>query len=149
MTGFGASRGTRALHSSKAMLGMAQHREAAVFRWKLLGSGLLLTGMLAGAIQLGNTVTDLRREVHDLTRLNRNLEARRAHLAVHWNTESSRQVVMRRAEEELGLVIHEAPPAILISRREGVEPHLAWLRWLQRLGPVSLTPAAVASPDAP
>ena len=128
---------------------MAQRREAARYRWRLLVSGLLLTGLLALAIQLGNAVTGLRRELQDLTRTNRNLEGRRAQLAVQWNTESSRQVILRRAQQELDLVVHEAPAAILVSRRDGDGRQPTWPGWLQRLGPAGLTPAALASPDEP
>lgn len=131
-----------------ASWGMAQRRESAQYRWRLLGSGLLLTLLLATAIQLGNTVTGLRREVQDVARQNSNLEASRARLAMVWNTESSRQVILRRAQQELGLVVHEAPEAILVSTRGGGAGQTGWPRWLQRLGPVDPTPAALAAPDA-
>jgi cell division protein FtsB len=149
VTGFGALRVPRAAHPGGMARNMAQRRETARYRGKLLLSGFLLTALLAGAIQLGNAVTGLRRDVQDLARTNRNLEARRAQLAVQWNTESSRQVILRRAAKELGLVVDEAPAVILVTRRDIAGPQVAWTRWLQRLGPVDLTAATLMPSDTP
>ncbi len=149
MTGFGMIRGPRAAVVCGAAWGMVQRRESARYRWRLLLSGVALTGLLAAAIQLGNAVTGLRREVQDLTRASRNLEARRAQLAVRWNTASSRQVVLRRAQTELGLINQEAPAAILVTTRDEAGRSVQPLRRLPRLGPIDPIPAALAAPDAP
>ncbi|MDD5719822.1 MAG: hypothetical protein PHQ53_09065 [Candidatus Krumholzibacteria bacterium] len=138
------------MHAARSAGGnwsMAHHRDASRYRVRLLLASLLLTALLAGAIRLGNAVTSLRREILDLDRACSNLEAQRAQLAVRWNTESSRQVVMRRAQVELGLVSHAAPDAILISLRDDARSDLSWPRLLQALGPLDLTPAALAGPE--
>jgi hypothetical protein len=54
---------------------------------------------------------------------------------------------MRRATHELGLVNHTAPAAILVSTQDGGAWHQSWPRLLAGLGPVDLTPAAVAGPE--
>ena len=126
---------------------MAQRRGAARYRTQWLVAGLVMTVLLVGSIQLGNSVTSLRREIQDLVRTCQNLEAQRALLAVRWNTESSRQVVMRRAQRELGLVSDTAPGAILVSTGDPAGQNLTWPRLLQSLGQGDLTPAALAAPD--
>lgn len=149
MIGLKAGALLRPQPAGRTMAGMAYRRDAARYRWRLLATGLLLTGLLAGAIQLGNAVTVLRRQVLDLARANRNSEARQAQLTVLWNAASCRQVVLRRAHEELGLVDHEAPEAILVSMGDGASQPLGWPRWLHRLGPSDPLAAAQAAPDRP
>lgn len=126
---------------------MAHRRDTSRYRLRLFLAGLMTTTLLTGAIQLGNTVAGLRREVQDLARACDNLEAGRALLAVGWNTESSRQVVMRRARQELGLIDHAAPAAILVSTEDDGQLLQSWPRLVQTLGPVDLTPAALAGPE--
>ena len=115
--------------------GMARRRTFDRYRPLVLTmAGVLATFLLAGAIQLGNSITSLRRDVQDLTRDIDNLEAQRANLAVQWNTESSRQVVMRRAQNEIKLFCPEAPGTIMVAsadegsswRWRDLWPQLAW-----------------------
>ncbi len=99
-------------------MSMAHRRAASRDRNRLLVAAVLMTALMAAGIRLGNEVTGLRREVQDLARTCHNLDARGAMLAVRWNTESSRQTIMRRAQRELGLVSETAPGAILVSYRD-------------------------------
>jgi hypothetical protein len=116
-------------------VGMARRRGADRYRPLVLtAAGVLATFLLAGAIQLGNSITAMRRDVQDITRAIDNQQARRAKLAVLWNTESSRQVVMGRAERELGLICPDAPGTIVVAtadresswRWRDLWPTLAW-----------------------
>ena len=106
--------------------------------------GVLATFMLAGAIQLGNSVTALRQDVQDMACDRDNLEARRAQLAVRWNTVSSRQVVMRRAQDELELICPDAPGTIVVATTEPAESGASWARLWPRLTLDNPLPSAVA-----
>lgn len=145
MTGFGAIRVGASHPAVAASWSMARPRDSARYHRRLLLSGLLLTALLAGGIHLGNAVTVLRREVQDLARQNRNLEARQAQLAVRWNTQTSRQVILRRAGRELGLIVHEAPAAILVSHDDADGRSRGPLR----LGPLDPVPVARAATGEP
>jgi len=136
----------RAVHGTALTWSMARRRNAARYRplW-LVAAGLLLTGMLAGGIQLGNAITTLRREVQDLARLCDNEEAQRAMLSVRWNTASSRQVVMRRAQRELELVCPDAPGTILVATRGDAAANPIVAQFLRRLdAPRDPLPGAIA-----
>ncbi len=130
-------------------VGMARRRGVDRYRPLVLTvAGVLATFLLAGAIQLGNSITALRRDVQDLTRDIDNLEAHRANLAVQWNTESSRQVVMRRAQDEIELICPDAPGTIMVAtiddggswRWRDLWPQLTWS---------DPTPTAVAAETRP
>ncbi|MBD3219700.1 hypothetical protein GF314_00535 [bacterium] len=84
--------------------------------WKFVLAGLLVTAGLAASIQVAGEVTQLRSEIQTLRAACDEMAARQAVLAVTWNTETSRQRIMRRAERELGLVCPEEPGPILVAR---------------------------------
>jgi hypothetical protein len=107
--------------------------------WVVAGL-VLATIVLVGAIQVSNSTTALRGEVADLARACDNTEAVRARLSVRWNAASSRQVVMRRAQRELGMVNPAAPATILLAT---ASDHVAPAARLAFVDPV---PAAVADP---
>ena len=124
---------------------MARRRGADRYRPLVLAVvGVLATFMLAGAIQLGNSVTALRQDVQDMACDRDNLEARRAQLAVRWNTVSSRQVVMRRAQDELELICPDAPGTIVVATTEPAESGASWARLWPRLTLDNPLPSAVA-----
>ena len=124
---------------------MARHRDGGRYRPLVLAAiGILLTGVLAGAIQLGNSNTGMRQEIQDLASAHDNLEAQLALLSVHWNTETSRHVVMSRAAQELGLVCPEAPGTILVTSLEPHDDGATWNRILGRLEPMDPVPSALA-----
>jgi len=130
---------------------MARRRNAARYRpfW-LVAAGLLLTGLLAGGIQLGITITKLRVEVKELARDCENEAAHLALVSVRWNTESSRQVVMRRAQDELALVCPDAPSTIRLAAGRSPSEKLAWSGVLKRLEPRDdALPGAVAATVRP
>ena len=104
----------------------------------VVGLLVLATVVLVGAIQVSNSTTALRGEVADLARACDNTEAVRARLSVHWNAASSRQVVMRRAQLELGMINPAAPATILLAAMPGRPESGA------RLAFVDPVPAAVA-----
>jgi len=98
---------------------MAQHRDRRVPAtvWVGLG-GIILTALLLGAIQIGGEATQLRQEIQALGRGCDELEARQAVLSLQWNSESSRHVIMERAQRELELVCPEEPGLLLVMASE-------------------------------
>jgi outer membrane murein-binding lipoprotein Lpp len=128
---------------------MARRRDAERFRPLALAlAAVLATVMLAGAIQLGNSITAMRRDVQDLTSDLENLAARRAQLEVRWNTATSRQIIMSRAANELDLHCPDAPGTIVVT---AVEPEGRGVDW-RRLWPLAMgdpVPAATASERRP
>lgn len=129
---------------------MAHRRGADRYRpFVLAAAGILATFLLAGAIQLGNSITALRYEVQDLAREYDNLEAREAQLAVRWNTVSSRQVIMRRAQDELQLICPDVPGTIIVATAELEESGSAWARLWPRLSLNNPLPSAVAAERSP
>lgn len=123
------------MHAAPAPHGaMARRRDAARFRPALLiGGGLLVTCLLAGAIQLGNSVTALRREIQDLTLERENLSARQAVLSLAWNRATSRQVIMTRAGRELGLICPDAPGTVVLAVHTPPRQTAPWSRLRQHL----------------
>ena len=131
---------------------MARRRGVDRYRpFALAAAGILATFLLAGAIQLGNSITALRHDVQDLARDYDNLEAHQAQLAVRWNTVSSRQVVMRRAQTELKLVCPDVPGTIIVATAEVEEPGSTWARLWPRLSRNlnNPLPSAVAGENSP
>ena len=99
---------------------MARHRDrAAGTPTRLIVVGVVITAILALSIQIGGQVTRLREEIQALRRDCDELQARQALLSVRWNAESSRQVVMRRAEVELDLICPEEPGLLLVAAPGG------------------------------
>jgi hypothetical protein len=129
---------------------MASRRDRARHRsfW-LAMAGLLVTVLLAAAIQLGNSVTELRREIEDLTLQQENLVARHATLSLAWNRATSRQVVMRRATSELGLVCPEDPGTVMLTRHAPPPQPGHWDRLRRHLPLDDPAPSALAGVIAP
>lgn len=94
---------------------MARHRDGRTHHsvWVGLG-GVVLTVMILAAIQVGGEVTQLRQEIQALGHGCDGLVARQAQLSLQWNTESSRHVVMARAQNELDLVCPDEPGLLLV-----------------------------------
>ncbi|MEZ4388458.1 MAG: hypothetical protein R3D98_12980 [Candidatus Krumholzibacteriia bacterium] len=78
-------------------------------------AGVAITLILAVSIQIAGEVTALREANQALARRCDELAARGALLSVRWNTESSRQVVMRRAQRELELESPDTPATLLVA----------------------------------
>jgi hypothetical protein len=114
----------------------------------VVGIGLLATGLLAGSIQLSNVNTALRREIQELQQGCATREAQRALLSVRWNTASSRQLIMGRAERELGLICPDAPGTILVAARRPASRE-GWLQGVQLATTAPSLPAAVAATNQP
>jgi len=95
---------------------MARHRDGAgrLPIWCGL-AGLAITLILAASIQVAGLVTGCREDIQALQRRCNELRAHGALLSVHWNAESSRQVVMRRAQQELQLVCPDEPAVLLVA----------------------------------
>lgn len=95
---------------------MARRRDGAgrLPLWYTL-AGLAITLTLAASIQVAGLVTGCREDIQALQRRCDELRAQGALLSVHWNAESSRQVVMRRAQQELQLVCPDEPAVLLVA----------------------------------
>ncbi len=137
MTGWTLASGRPAANMA-CRRGRGRHRPV----WLAAGA-MTVTCLLLTAIQLGNSVTELRREIQDLTLQQENLVARHAVLSLRWNRATSRQAVMGRAARELGLVSPENPGAVMITMREPASGDRG-VRWLRRLDLDDGVPAALA-----
>lgn len=97
---------------------MARRRDGAgrLPLWCSLAA-VAITLIFAASIQVAGLVTGCREDIQILQRRCDELRARGALLSVHWNSESSRQVVMRRAQQELQLVCPDEPAVLLVATR--------------------------------
>ncbi len=114
----------------------------------LAAGALAVTLLLLTAIQLGNSVTELRREIQDLSLQQENLVARHAALSLQWNRATSRQVVMTRAAGELGLVSPDDPGILMITRHEPARGDGSG-DWRRRLHLDDAVPTALAGAVRP
>lgn len=108
--------GSPSINLTAARGAMARRRDGSN-RWPLWCglAGLSVTLILAASIQVAGAATNCRQDIQALQRRCDELEARAALLSVHWNTESSRQVIMRRAQQELQLVCPDEPALLLVA----------------------------------
>ncbi len=70
--------------------------------------------LLGGRIFLTNQITSMRARVADLENQKEFLEAGSAKLHMNWNHASSGEVVVARAQKELGLIVPEKPGLVLV-----------------------------------
>ncbi len=89
------------------------HASQAPLWFGLAGAGILL--ILAASMQIGGAVTNLRQDIQVLERGCDELHARQALLSLHWNSESSRHVVIARAEQEIDLMCPDEPSLLLVA----------------------------------
>jgi len=116
--------------------------------WLVLAA-MMLTGMMAASIQISNVMTSMREEIQTLERTCASLEAQQATLSMRWNSASSRQVIMRRAGEELGLICPDAPGTILVASRSQESSAEQWSRVVDLVSTVDQTPTAMAAVGRP
>lgn len=112
----------------------------------LVTGALLVTMVLAASIQVSGQVTNLREEIQTLARRHDELSACHAKLALHWNTESSRQVIMRRAQIELDLESVDEPALLLVATAVTAGDDRAALLALDRAAPSLPTARAGEQP---
>jgi hypothetical protein len=129
---------------------MARRRDGSQRRPLWIAAALVLVfALLGGAIQLGNSAASLRRGIQDLGREVEIASARQALLELQWNRASSRQVVMRRAARELGLISPEAPGLVLLAVSPDQPSEEPWTRWRRHLAQDGPVPAALAGAVTP
>ncbi len=115
--------GLRSVNLASAQGAMARHRHGAGRGPIWLGlAAVAITLIMAASIQIAGEATALREEIQALGRRCDELTARSALLSVHWNSESSRQVVMRRAQRELELTCPDEPAMLLVTAPAPVGP---------------------------
>ena len=79
---------------------------------------VLVALLMGGRIFLTNQITGLRARVADYESQKEFLEAGSAQLHKDWNRESSGEVIIRRAQKELGLIVPQEPGLVLVCLRE-------------------------------
>jgi hypothetical protein len=110
--------GLSLVRSTSVTAAMARRRGAGrLAPWCFVLAGVVITAALTASIQIAGAVTNLRGEILALQQQCDELAARQAVLAVDWNTETSRQRIMRRAERELSLVCPDVPGLLLVAKR--------------------------------
>jgi cell division protein FtsB len=88
--------------------------------WSLLG-GFAVTVAFSQLVFLANSVADLRREIDDLQKERDCLVASVAHKTAEWNQVSAREVVVSRAEKELGLITPDGPGTVIVMSTRAKE----------------------------
>ena len=144
MTGIRATRSTGTARAMARPRGRDRYRPV----WLVLAA-MMLTGMMAASIQISNVMTSMREEIQTLERTCASLEAQQATLSMRWNSASSRQVIMRRAGEELGLICPDAPGTILVASRSQESSAEQWSRVVDLVSTVDQTPTAMAAVGRP
>lgn len=104
---------------------------------------VLVTAVLGAAVHVTNEVTALRRHLVKLEAQRRVAEAEGAGLLAEWNAATALPVIVRRAQEELGLEVSSEPELTLIAVRQapGREPGRV-RRFLDELGSAGSAHAA-------
>ncbi len=98
-------------------------------------AGAVATSILTGLIALSNNVVNLRREIDVLQSEREYLEALTALSTRRWNEVSSREVVVARAEKELGLVAQDGPGTVIVFAGEALPRQMSpWWRILGTVG---------------
>ena len=133
--------------------GAMAHRRGLFRRSTATAAPLLLLGglLLAGAVFVSNQVVALRVQVDDLQDRREFMEARQARLRSQWNTMTAADVVVARAERELGLIRPAEPGLVLVQvPQSGGKGDRRWDRFLAQLGggtPVQAADHPGTSPD--
>ncbi len=113
---------------------MAQRKGVLTLRVVLiLGATLLLGSLMASRIFLTNQITGLRANVAELESRKEFLEAGSARLFTHWNRVSNGDLIVQRAERELGLVVPENPGLVLVCSKMAESQNGAWYKLKSRL----------------
>ena len=98
---------------------MARRKGVLTTQVVMIVAVVALVGLLMGArIFLTNQITGLRSRVADLENQKEFLEAGSAKLNMKWNYASSGDVLVARAEKELGLIVPEKPGLVLVCSNE-------------------------------
>ncbi len=88
--------------------------------WSLLaGCGMTLVFSLL--VLVANSVADLRREIEELQQERDCLVATVAQKTAVWNRVSAREVVISRAEKELGLITPDGPGTVIVMSEDATE----------------------------
>lgn len=114
--------------------------------WGFVLAGLLVTAGLAASIHVAGEVTNLRGEIQSLRAECEELSAGQAVLRVAWNSETSRQRIMRRAVRELGLTSPAEPTLTLVA---SAGPRLDGSRRLAALDLLTRAVPAAAADERP
>ncbi len=94
-----------------------------------------VTTLLSLLVVLANSCVILRCDIDDLQREQDYLEAKVAQLTVKWNRASAPDVVISRAEKELGLITPDRPGIVIVMLDEAKERQVpAWRRFLGTVG---------------
>lgn len=94
---------------------MARRKGVVTVRVAMVFCVVLLVGVLMGGrIFLTNQITGLRTRLAGLENQKEFLESGSANLHLKWNYVSSRDVIVARANRELGLVVPEVPGPVLV-----------------------------------
>lgn len=88
--------------------------------WSLLG-GFAVTILFSQLVFLANSVADLRREIDDLQKERDCLRATVAQKTAVWHQVSARDVVVSRAEKELGLITPDGPGTVIVMSTRAKE----------------------------
>ena len=111
---------------------MAHHRNLATGRVMVgLLAGVTVGLLMAGAVFLSNSVTNLRANIANLESRKCCLEAESAHLQTNWNLSTAPQVIMERAGKR-GLVVPAEPALVMV--RAGEEERSLARTWQNLLG---------------
>ena len=98
---------------------MAHRRSLATGRVMIgLLCGVTVGLLMAGAVFLSNSVTNLRAGIAVLENRKCCLEAESARLQTRWNLDTAPQVIMARARVEIGLVAPDEPALVMVRAGE-------------------------------
>jgi len=98
--------------------------------------GAVVTGLLVQIISLANSVHGLRADIACIDENREYLRAEVARLTRSWNEVTAPEVVIRRAGEELGLVVPDgATPVVVMLEDAGRGRSPAWRRLLATAAP--------------
>jgi cell division protein FtsB len=115
---------------------------------RVIVAGIGATLLLAHLVALANGVVNLRRQIDGLQSEKSYLEARYALRIAQWNRLSSREMIVARAEKELGLITPDGPgPVIVMTDGTTERPQSVWRRFLDAIGGGKGGVPAVAAQD--
>lgn len=94
---------------------MAQRKGVVTGKVAMVVCVVILLGLLMGSrIFLTNQITGLRTRVADLENQKEYLEASSAKLHLKWNDNANGEIIVARAERELGLIVPREPGLVLV-----------------------------------
>ncbi|MBU8870479.1 MAG: hypothetical protein KOO60_06410 [Gemmatimonadales bacterium] len=115
---------------------MAHRRNLATGRVMIgLLGGVTIGFLMAGAVFLSNSVTNLRADIAVLEGQKCCLEAQSAHLQKRWNLATAPRVIKDRALAEVGLVVPSEPALVMLRPSQPDHPlSRTWHNLLDGLG---------------